>query len=90
MRRMILSESTSIKDGHAEQARKEMKRLADEFRALAKNTSVATPAIDRLYAYVDPAVEPVADGQAELPLHWRGVWGLGVTLAVLAVCISML
>jgi hypothetical protein len=90
MRRMIRSETTSIKIGHADRAHKEMKTIADELRALAAATSIATPAIDRLYDYVDPSAEPIADGAAELPLDWSGVWALGVALAVLAVLLPML
>ena len=89
MRRTIQSDTTSIKIGHAERARNEMKTLADEFRALTAARSIATPAIDRLYKYVDPSAEPIVDGSAELTLHWRGVWALGFA-AVLAVLISML
>jgi 2-dehydropantoate 2-reductase len=90
MRRMIRSETTSIKIGHADRARKEMKTIAAEFRALAAATSIATPAIDRLYEYVDPSAEPIADGSAELPLKWSGLWALGAALAVLAVLLPML
>jgi 2-dehydropantoate 2-reductase len=38
---------------HANAARDEMKQLADEFRMLAQVASVPTPAIDRLYAYLN-------------------------------------
>ena len=34
----------------------QMKQIADEFRTLAQTTSVPTPAMDRLYTYIDPAV----------------------------------
>jgi 2-dehydropantoate 2-reductase len=90
MRRMVESDTTSIKIGHALEARHEMKTIADEFRALAAATSISTPAMDRLYKYVDPSAEPIADGSAELSVNWAGVWALGVALAVLAVLISML
>jgi 2-dehydropantoate 2-reductase len=53
MRRKLTSEEAAIKIGHALGARTEMKLLAQEFQALARRTSVATPAIDRLYEYVD-------------------------------------
>ncbi len=49
MKRMVASDTAAIKMGHAQGARKEMKLIADEFRALAKETSVPTPAMDRLY-----------------------------------------
>jgi hypothetical protein len=55
-----------------------MKHIADEFRALTRKTSVPTPALDRLYMYIDPATPPVPEGSAEIPLNWRSVWiGLG-------------
>jgi hypothetical protein len=38
--------------GHVKVARDEMKQLADEFRTLARATSVPTPAMDRLYSYI--------------------------------------
>jgi hypothetical protein len=87
---MVESDTTTIKIGHALGARKEMKLIADEFRALAKKTSVPTPAMDHLYQYVDPQVEPIADGSAEMPLSWSGVWmALGV-LAGSALLLSLL
>ena len=39
---------------HVNAARDEMKQLADEFRELIRTTSIATPAIDQLYQYVEP------------------------------------
>jgi 2-dehydropantoate 2-reductase len=51
-RRMVASDTTAIKIGHAVDARAEMKLLADEFRVLARQTSVPMPAVDRLYAYL--------------------------------------
>jgi len=63
--------------GHANAARDEMQCLADELHALARATSIPTPAIDSLATYLDPAVPPLADGSAALPLEWQGV-GEGV------------
>ena len=40
---------------HANAARDEMQRLANEFQALAHQTSVETPAIDQLETYIDLA-----------------------------------
>ncbi|MBN1286667.1 MAG: ketopantoate reductase family protein [Anaerolineae bacterium] len=59
---------------HANAARDEMKHLADEFLTLAHQTSVPTPAIDRLYPHLDPATPLLPDGSATIPLDWRGVW----------------
>lgn len=90
MRRFVSSDEMSIKIGHATEARNEMQTIADEFRALAAATSIATPATDRLYQHLEPAKSPIADGSAELPLHWSGTCAMGVALAVLALVISML
>ena len=84
MRRMVESDTTSIKIGHALGARNEMKAIADELRGLAGTTSISTPAMDRLYPYLDPSAEPVPAGSAEIPVNWNaGCIALGV-FAVLA------
>ena len=58
---------------------KKMKQIADEFKVLARSTSVHTPAMDRLHTYTAQDVQPVPDGSAQIPMKWRGVWiGLGV------------
>lgn len=51
-------------------------RRLTELGALADATPVPTPAIDRLAAYLDPAVPPLAEGSADLPLHWAGAGAL--------------
>jgi len=56
--------------GHANAARDEMKHLADEFISLARQTSVPTPAIDRLYSYFDTKTPLMPDGSATIPLQW--------------------
>ncbi|MCP4404598.1 MAG: hypothetical protein GY801_45760, partial [bacterium] len=91
VRKMLDSKDVELKAaGHANAARHEMKQIADEFRALARKTSVPTPAMSRLYMYIDPATPPVAAGSAEIPLDWRGVWiGLG-GLAVLVLAVILL
>jgi hypothetical protein len=79
MRRMLTSKTAeTVLVGHANAARDEMKHVADELRALARKTSIPTPAMDRLYAHFDPAAVPIPDGSAKIPMSWRGVWfGLG-------------
>jgi len=67
--------------GHANAARDEMQCLAGELRALALTTSVATPALELLYTYLDPATYPMPEGSAEMPLDWRAVWVAGGALA---------
>ncbi len=58
---------------HAEAARDEVRCLADEFKALAAQTSVLTPAIDELRGYLSPEMPPVPEGATTLPLRWGKV-----------------
>jgi 2-dehydropantoate 2-reductase len=55
MRRMVKSETTAIKLGHAEQGRAEWQRLAKEFRSLIEGVDVPTPSIDVAYHHLSPA-----------------------------------
>jgi 2-dehydropantoate 2-reductase len=65
MQRLFNTKTAEIEiAGHANAARDEFKHLADEFRALARTTSVPTPAMDHLYTYLDPAVPPLSEGSA--------------------------
>ena len=70
MKRMVSDESAAIKIGHTAAARKEMAQLAADFAVIAATTSVETPALERLAKYLDPAVQPIADGSRELRLRW--------------------
>ena len=45
----------------------------DEFKALARTTSVPTPTMDRLSTYIDPAVPPLSEGSAQISPSWRRV-----------------
>jgi 2-dehydropantoate 2-reductase len=89
MRRMIQTSDMDIKIGHAVSARAEMKVLADDLRALSAKTSVAIPAMERLYAYLEPSTEPMVDGSAELPLEWGGVWLVGLVLGAALVLLTI-
>jgi 2-dehydropantoate 2-reductase len=74
MRRLLNTKTAEIEiAGHANAARDEFKQLADDFRALARTTSVPTPAMDRLYTYIDPAVPPLPEGSAQISPSWRSV-----------------
>ena len=74
MRRLLNTKTAEIEMArHANAARDEFKHLADEFRALARSTSIPTPAMDRLYTYIDPAVPTISEGSAQIPLSWRSV-----------------
>jgi ketopantoate reductase len=77
--------------GHANAARSEIQHLADEFLVLARMTSVPTPAIDRLYPYLDPATPSMPEGSKEIPLHWGGLLACITVLAgVVALLIALL
>ena len=74
MRRLLNTKTAEIEiAGHANAARDEFKQLADEFRILARTTSVPTPAMDRLYTYIDPTVPPLPESSAQISPSWRGV-----------------
>jgi len=85
LQRMLAHEKMEIALAkHANAARDEVKHLADEFLALARTTSVPTPAIDRLYPYLDPDTPLMTEGSAEIPLKWGGmVAALGTLTGVL-------
>ncbi len=59
---------------HGAAAQDEIEHLANEFMTLKQQTSIPTPAIDRLSAYFDPATPPLPEGSAQLPLDWRFLW----------------
>ena len=56
--------------GHASAARDELQHLAREFLVLRDQSGVATPAIDRLLPYLDPATPLMPDGSREIRLRW--------------------
>lgn len=73
MRRMLASDAAAVKIGHAAGARDEWRSIADEFRTLTAKARLPTPALDRLYEHLDPAMDPVPDGSAEIRLSWNRV-----------------
>ena len=73
--------------GHAHAARYEMKQIASEFKALARIASVPTPAMDRLFMYIDPDIQPVADGSNCISMKWHG---MGIVLSALVILIVVL
>jgi 2-dehydropantoate 2-reductase len=87
MRRAFKSEQMADLIGHAHAARNEMKQITTELRALARTTSVPTPAMDRLFACTAPDIQLVADGSAQIPLKWGG---MGIAIGALAALIVVL
>mgnify|MGYP002388280220 CR=1 FL=1 len=61
---------------HSEAAQDEIKHLADEFRRLCQQTSIPTPAMDRLYTYFDADTPPLPEGSRTLSMDWRFLWGI--------------
>lgn len=69
-RRVLATEwAETVMARHACAARDEMKQLADDLQVLARAAPVATPAIDRLYTYIDSDVTPIAESSAQTPLR---------------------
>ena len=74
LRRLLNTKTAEIEiAGHANAARDEFKQLTDEFRTLARATSVVTPAMDRLSSYIDTIVPSISEGSAQIPPSWRSV-----------------
>ena len=71
MRRMVASEATAVKIGHAEAALEEWRAIAGELEALTRQTGVSTPAMDKLRPYLAAGAEPIADGSTEIAMRWR-------------------
>lgn len=62
--------------------RAEMQELALEFRELAVQAGLPTPAVDNLYKYLSPEIPPVPEGKADLQLDWTSLWaGFGLVAA---------
>ncbi len=70
MRRMVASEATAVKIGHAAGGRREWQAIARELRSLVAEAEVPSPALDELYPYLDPEASPVADGSDEIGPGW--------------------
>lgn len=66
---------------HARAGRDEITLLVDEFRDLARQTGVVTPAIDRLYPYLAGDAPLIPAGSRELPLDWRPVYAGALAVA---------
>jgi len=72
--------------GHANVARDEFRKLAEDFEALARAAAVPTPAIQSLSRYIDPDFPVSADGSSDLAMDWGSVCiGLAALAGVLFV-----
>ena len=87
LRRVLNTRTAEIEiAGHANAARDEFTELGNDFGEAARSTSVPTPAMDRLFAYTDPAVQP----DLSEPNEEKGikrpvmVWSLIILLLLLA------
>jgi 2-dehydropantoate 2-reductase len=70
--------------GHANAARDEMWAVADEFATLVKASGQMTTALDQLRTWLDPAIRPLPEGNAALPVNMRSVWiAAGVVIGVI-------
>lgn len=70
---------------HANAARDEMTTLAEEFQVLALLSGKATPAIDALYRYTDPATPLAPVGQAQMRVNWKpALIGAGILVAAIS------
>jgi ketopantoate reductase len=74
---------------HGAAAQDEIKHLADEFVTLKRQTSIPTPAMVYLYAYFDPATQPMPEGSACIPLDWRFLWLVGGALIAILVIVAI-
>jgi hypothetical protein len=61
---------------HANHARDEMEKLADEFHQLALQSCIPTPVMDYLRLYIDSDVPPLPENNDRVSVDWRGVWKL--------------
>ncbi|PSL41480.1 2-dehydropantoate 2-reductase [Planomicrobium soli] len=62
----------------------EIKHLANEFFELIQTSPVEMPAINQLTAYIFQNQEPMTSGQKDIPLNWKGVYGILAALTVAA------
>ncbi len=90
LRRLLDTEFAAIGvAGHANVARDEFEHLTAGFRELGRSTAVPTPALDRLYGYLDPERPPIAAGSAQLDMDWRSLWiSLGVLTGVMVAIVG--
>ncbi len=79
MRRLNSEAAEVALAGHARAAPDEMRHMTAEFMALARSSATPTPALTRLYAYLDPGVSAIPEGSAEIPLDWSAPLWMALT-----------
>jgi 2-dehydropantoate 2-reductase len=70
--------------GHANAARDEMEHLADGLWRLVQTSGISAPALERLYAYRDPAQPQIPENSREISLNQREMRPLLTGLAAAA------
>ena len=75
---------------HANAARDEMLTLAEEFGVLARQSGLATPAIDALVCSLDPNYPTLPEGQTNLKLIWGPMIAMTGALVSLGLLTSWL
>ena len=70
--------------GHANAARDEMWKVADEFMELVKASGRQAFALTELRTWLEPDQAPLAEGSASLPADARALWIGGAALLALA------
>jgi 2-dehydropantoate 2-reductase len=73
-RRLLMHEAMEIAlVRHAEAARDEVQHLTHEFLALAQESDVPIPTIQRLYPHLAPDAPLMAEGRHSIPMQWGGL-----------------
>jgi 2-dehydropantoate 2-reductase len=70
--------------GHANAARDEMLKVADDFMELVKASGQQAFALAELRTWLEPAQPPLVEGSASLPADTRALWIGGAVLVTLA------
>ncbi len=74
---------------YARVGRDELHWLADDFAAMAAQTSVPTPAMAQLRTYVDTVTPPLGAGSSSLPMDWRGVTFYASVIGIAAGAVAL-
>jgi ketopantoate reductase len=81
--RLRTGEARASIEGHSAAARDEIEHVAGELLAQLHAAGAATPSVDRLLPYADPATPTWPDGAREIPMRWGGLVVPALVLAAL-------